>query len=203
MVEQHIKNSITIIVLALIGLWNPCTAQDTICATGLMGKIIKNSDGTFYYSSHVQVDNGGGYITTISYGRWRQVDDSTFVFSSSKNTKHEILKSYELDDSVNGATGLTVDVYNENGELLCKREGSDIHHYAESSVLGIFDNDTSIHIYGVSPYGQWHSYCKKKANANNHHVIYIRDAFYYNLEYLYFSLVKGMAGNWRLIQNSE
>lgn len=202
MAEQHIKNNI-IIVLAFIGLWSPCAAQDTICTTGLVGEIIKNSDGTFYYSGHVQLDNRGGHMTTLSYGRWRQVNDSTFVFSSSINTKHEILKVYELDDSVNGTTGLKVDVYNENGDLLCKRTGLDIQHYSESSVLGISYNDTSIHIYGVSPYGQWHSYCNRKTNANNHYVIYIRDAFYYNLEYLNFSLVKDRTGHWRLIHNQE
>lgn len=203
MAEQHIKNSITIIVLALMGLWNPCAAQDTICTTDLMGEIIKNSDGTFYYSSHVQVDNRGGYITILSYGRWSQVNDSTFIFISSINTKHEILKSYELCDSVRGNAHSIVEVYNENGNLLCMGEDSVIHHYAESSVLGISISDTSIQIYGVSPYGQWHLDSKKKVKENNHHIIYIRDAYYYNLEYLYFSLVKGMAGDWRLIPNSE
>ena len=203
MEEKHIKNNITIIVLIFIGLWNPCAAQDTICTTDLMGEIIKNSDGTFYYSSHVQLDNRGGHITTISYGRWSQINDSTFVFSSSINTKHEILKSYELDDYVKDTSRLMVDVYNENGNLLYKGDGSNIQHYAESSVLGISVHDTSIHIYGVSPYGQWHLYCKKQENENNHHVIYIRDAFYYNLEYVYFSLIKERAGSWRLIQESE
>ncbi len=197
-----IKNRIGIILLLFVNLCNLCFAQDTIYLTGHWGKIIKNTDGTFYYSSHVQLGNKGGYITTLSYGRWSQVNDSVFAFTSSINTKHEILKSFELDDSV-GSTSLTVDVYNENGDLVCKGMGSTIQHYAESSVLGISVHDTSIHIYGVSPYGQWHLYCKKKENANNHHVIYIRDAFYYNLEYVYFSLIKERTGNWRLIQESE
>ena len=197
-----IKNSIGIIFLLFVNQYNLCFAQDTIYLTDHWGEIIKNADGTFYYSSHVQLDNKGCYITTLSYGRWSQVNDSVFAFTSSKNTKHEILKSFELDDGV-GSTGLTVDVYNENGDLVCKEIGSNIQHYAESSVLGIFVHDTSIHIYGVSPYGQWHLYCKKKENENNHHVIYIRDAFYYNLEYVYFSLIKERTGNWRSIQESE
>lgn len=203
MVEQHIKNSITIIVLALMGLWIPCAAQDTICATGLMGKIIKNTDGTFYYSSYVRLDNKGEYITTLSYGRWNQVNDSIFEFTSSINTKHEMLKSYELDDSVNDTTGLTIDVYNENGVLLCKRNGLDIQHYAESSILGISVHDTSIQIYGVSPYGQWHLYCQKKEKTYGHQVIYIRDAFYYNLEYLYLFLIKKGDGAWYLFQKTK
>lgn len=198
-----IRNSISILFLILVNLYNPSLAQDTIYVTDHWGQILKNTDGTFYYSSYVQLDNRGGYITTHSYGRWSQINDSTFIFTSSINTKHEILKSYELCDSVRGNSHSIVEVYNENGNLLCMGEDSAIHHYAESSVLGISISDTSIQIYGVSPYGQWHLDSKKKVKENNHHIIYIRDAYFYNLEYLYFSLVKGVAGDWRLIQNSE
>ena len=198
-----IKNSIGIILLLFVKQYNPCFAQDTICTTGLMGEIIKNTDGTFYYSSCLQLDNRSGYITTLSYGRWRQVDDSTFAFISSINTKHEILKSYELNDSVNDTTDLTVDVCNENGDLLCKKKSSHIHYYSESSILGVSVYDTFIHIYGASPFGQWHLYCEKKEKSYNHHVIYIRDAFYYNLEYLHFFLVREMTGKWRLIRKLE
>ena len=198
-----IKNSIEIIVLMLVNLYNPGFAQDTIYVTDHWGQIIKNTDGTFYYSSHVQLDNRGGYITTLSYGRWTHVNDSTYIFTSSATTKHEILKSYELYDSIRGNTNQLVDIYNENGDLLCKWEDSTIHHYAESSVLGISVCDTSIQIYGVSPYGQWHLDSKKKEKTYNHHIVYIRDAFYYNLEYLCFYLIKNRTGEWLPVQEKE
>lgn len=194
---KHIKISI-IITLVMISINNLCAAQDTICVEGLSGRIIKNPNGTFYYSSTVQIVNCD--ITTLSYGRWRQEDDSVFTFVSSINTKHDILKSYESWDSVNNTNSLIVDVYNENGDLLCTSNGSNIHFYSESSILGITICDSSIQLHGVSPYGQWHLNSKIKEKKHNHYIVVIRDAFYYNLEYLCISLVQKRTGDWQLFR---
>lgn len=194
---KHIKISI-IITLVMISINNICAAQDTICIEGLSGIIIKNPDGTFYYSSTEQIVNCD--ITKFSYGRWRQVDDSIFTFVSSINTKHDILKSYGLWDSVGSTNSLIVDVYNENGDLLCTSNGSNIHFYAESSILGITICDSSIQLHGVSPYGQWHLNSKIEDKKHNHYIVVIRDALYYNLEYLYISLVQKRTGNWQLFR---
>lgn len=197
--DMKVKHILTKAVFFASLLCNIITgsAQDTINVAGIGGQIIKNPNGTFFYSNTMQIAYNKGKIITLSYGRWKQINDSIIAFTSSKNTKQEILKTCESYDTL-VSDGFIVEIKDENGDLLCKRDNYGTHFYGESSILGININDTTIQIHGVSQYGQWHL-SNIRGGGFNHQVIYIRDAFFYNLEYLSFLLLKKYDG-YRLIR---
>lgn len=186
---------INVVIVASVQFnMNNIFAQDTIYVSGMGGQIIKNSNGTFCYFNNIQIVDDGATMTSFSYGRWKQLNDSIFMFRSSNSTKHEILKSNGLNDTQVDTNEIVVDVKNEAGDFLCKKDKQGTHFLGESSILGIVVDDSMIRIYGVSQYGQWNLQCKRLERTINHYVIHIRDAYYYNLDFLCLFLKKENIG---------